>query len=88
MRNSLMDVLTLDTIFDYFEANGYKGLLDLPEREVTREVYDHFLGILPPGGFTRSSFWVIERITGDIVSSYTLRDGRYFHRYIEVHPDA
>jgi hypothetical protein len=88
--------LTIDTIFPYLNdlvARPYSRIAQvgkdpLPEVEVTAEVYDHFLGVLPPGYLRGGGFYVIERITGDVVSSYYRRDGKFFHRYIDLAPDV
>jgi hypothetical protein len=84
--------LTLDEMFAYLndqEARPYARIANvrgepLPETEVTEEVYEYFLGVLPPEYLPGGGFYVIERVTGDVVSSYWRRDGRFFHRYVDL----
>lgn len=72
-------IYDINTIFDYFERNGYSNL-PTERVEVTEEVYDYFLNILPliyvPGGFL-----VPEAVTGNVYSGYYREGGRYYHRY-------
>lgn len=57
----------------------------LPEVEVAEEVYHHFLNVLPPGYLRGGGFYVTERETGDVVSTYRRRGGQYFHQIGRAH---
>lgn len=86
--NAMAEVLTKDTIFDYFAAmtrDSYRDLDRLPEREVTEEVYDYFLGILPPRYLSRGGFAVPEAVTtdasGTVYSCFEKRGSAFLHSY-------
>lgn len=53
-----------------------------PVSETTAERFDYALCVLPPGKWTgpggRESFYVTERITGNIVDWYARHDDRFF----------
>lgn len=89
-------IYDLETIYDYLndrEARPYERLREvrtnpLPDVEVTREVFDHFLDILPPG-YVRGlgiDFYVPEAVTtnalGAVYSAYIAQGRQFFHRYI------
>ena len=81
--------LTLETIYPWFEARGYRGLTELPEVEVTEEVYDHFLNILPPiyvpGGFCVPEPVAHSEADRPIVARYRTRGvGQFTHDYMEL----
>jgi hypothetical protein len=46
--------------------------------EVTEEVYDHFLGMLPPMNFTSSGFAMCEATTDDLRLAFFRIKGRFF----------
>lgn len=75
-----MAVLTLDTIFPYLQV---RPLVLNQEVEVTEQVYDYFLGILPPI-YVTGGFCVCEAITGAVYSKFVEREGRFFHSYVEL----
>lgn len=88
--NATSEPLTMETFFAYLSGNtsdGYRGLILLPEREVTEEVYLHFLGILPPIYLPNGCFAVPEAITasddlrGDVHSTFRQEGERFFHAY-------
>ena len=52
--------------------------------EITKELYWYFLEILPPVRWTgvnssRESFYMSERLSGNITSKYSREGDRYFH---------
>lgn len=80
--------LTLETIFPYLndqDARPYERIAKvasepLPARQVTEEVYEHFLGVLPPI-YVPGGFLVCEAVTGNIYSRYRKIEDLYFHDY-------
>lgn len=57
--------------------------------EITRELYDYFLEILPPVrwrsvGTGEESFFMSEALSGDIRSKYSRENGRYFHEWSRI----
>lgn len=86
--------LNLDAMYLYWNNRDERpyariarvGTDPLPEVEITEEVYDYALNVLPPGYLPGGGFYVIERITGDVVSAYFRRGDRFFHRYLELAP--
>lgn len=49
--------------------------------EISEAEYWYFLEVLPPVGFTGSSFYMSEFLTDDITSFFQKVGNRYFHEY-------
>lgn len=49
--------------------------------EISEEEYWYFLEVLPPVGFTGSSFYMSEFLTENITSYFSKVGDRYFHEY-------
>lgn len=85
--------LNMDTVYTYLNdraARPYERLRrctdePLPVAPVTREVYEHFLNVLPPGYLPGGIWYVPERVTDEVVNAFygSERTG-YFHRYINL----
>lgn len=56
--------------------------------ETDEEVYDYFLGVLPPMHFSGAGFAICEATTEDLRLAFFRRDGRYFAAYVSDHDKA
>lgn len=75
-------IMDADAAYELYQ-NGFKR----PVSETTEEKFDYALNVLPPGRWTgpadRSSFYVTERIAGNIVDWYA-QDGARFFTFADV----
>ena len=52
--------------------------------EITDEIYDYFLGLLPPLDMATNWFVMSEFTTRNITQEYSIEDGKFFCEYIKV----
>lgn len=85
-RKTLADCVAEDSDAVIMDADAayelYQSKFKSPVSETTEERFDYALNVLPPGRWTgpasRQSFYVTERIAGNIVSWYAQCDGKFY----------
>ena len=95
-----VEVLDMTTFFAYLnpelphaERFDAERVLALGEVEITKEVYWHFLEVLPPAFFAGNTFVMCEALTdhpdGRVISSSFSEVGdHYYHRYVAIERTA